>query len=144
MSQNKRRKPRTRAELLPLNREIVERMSLTNHLALSMLKTGATEAFQHRVIDEALFFTREFCRAGYGAARAGLLEDATEAHRRGTAAVDSGGFRADEAACALLGEIVALVDTQLERIPLHVLQAADRKLGVVTSSTYHDGRRRSA
>ena len=127
-----RRIPRTKAMLLPLNPGLVRSMSLVNHLAIETLRAGVAQAFHLTLMDQAIFFMREFCRAGYGIAREGLLDAAIEAYRRCTAAVESGAFRADESACALLGEVLTLLDHQLVRIPVHVFVAADGKLGRLT------------
>ncbi len=114
--------------LLPLNSVLVQNMSLVNHLAIETLRAGVAQAFHLTLMDQAIFFMREFCRAGYGIAREGLLDAAVEAYRGCTAADESGVFRADESTCALFCEVLALLDHQLVHIPVHVFMAADGKL----------------
>ncbi len=115
--------------LLPLNAVLVRHMSLVNHLAIETLRAGFAVAVHLTLIDQAIFLMREFCRAGYGIAREGLIDGAIDAYRRCTAADKSGAFHADESACALFCEVLALLDSQLETIPAHVMATADHALG---------------
>ncbi len=121
--------------LLPLNPAFVQSMSLVNHLAIETLRAGVAQGFHLTLMDEAIYFVREFCRAGFGVIREGLFDSAMDAYRRCMAADESGCFRADESACALFCEVLALLDCQLERIPVHVLATADTRLGRLTERT---------
>jgi hypothetical protein len=103
-------------------------MSLVNHLAIEVLHRGVGEGLRQTLMDESIFFVHEFCRAGYDLARTGLVDAAIEAYRRTIAVGSPGAFRADEAACRLFCEIVAVLDRQFERIPVYVWIEANGRL----------------
>jgi hypothetical protein len=112
-----------------LNPVLVKRMSLTNHLAIEILRAGVPEAIHLTLIDQAILCMREFCREGSGVAREGLLDGAIEAYQRCTAADVSGAFRADDLACAVFGEVLTLLDNQLAHIPVHVMTTVGGRRG---------------
>jgi hypothetical protein len=120
--------PRTRMELLPLNTDFIRRASLVNHLAIETLRAGVGAAFHLTLIDEAIFLAREFRREGYGVAREGLIETAVDAYVQSTTPDESGAYRADDAACAVFGDVVTLLDRQFECIPAHVMRTVNARL----------------
>lgn len=115
--------------LLPIAPDLSRRISLDNHIALEVLRSGAAEMYHLGSMAQATYLTWSLCEAGYGIARDGLFRemDETIARCRG-AVLDSGVWRIDDHAYALLCEVLTLHDRQLATASVSELMLANDRL----------------
>jgi len=126
---NSRRKPRSKAMLLPLAPAEAHKISIENHLTLEVLRSGRAGVYHLGSLAQASYITRFLCEAGYGVAREGLFLELDEAHTRcHQQAEEAGVYRAEDEACALLGEMLTLHDQQLAGAPVGELMKANDRL----------------
>lgn len=112
-----RSRKRTRTMLLPVPAFIVRSVSLTNHVAVTMLECGSTEREHVEALRDAVWFSHEFMALGYGEVSRDVFVRASEAltqcEREARA---DGHYRIGEAGLADLRTVVALIDVQFGSI----------------------------
>lgn len=129
------RPPRTKAMLLPLPASEVRRISLKNHLALSVVCAGRGDVEQLATLFNVVYVAYFLCERRpadvtlYSRAEAALNHCAQRA--------DDGGpiiLAADEA--ALLEQVIAILDEQISSLPAHrYLNAWERLQRMPADST---------
>jgi hypothetical protein len=122
-----RRIPRTRGELLPLEPKLAKQRVLVHYLAIEALRAGVAERSHLTVIDDAIFLAGEFGRVGYCVARPGLIDEAIGALQKCTMAQESGRFCTSESEYETFGEVLTLLDRQIEQVPVYVLAATEKR-----------------
>jgi hypothetical protein len=121
--------PLTRAMLLPTHAATTRACSLANHLALAALRRGQGNLELVGRLLKTVYLTYLVGGAGQGWAD---VEPFLTAEVALTASMmrarSDDRWRVDEADCASLETILALHDTQLASVPVHVIETAKLRL----------------
>lgn len=124
---------------LPMAPAIASEIALDYHLTLEVLRSGRGDEYHLGSIAQATCTAMLVSQLRDTSVRPGLFCEAKNAILRcRRAGFDTGFWIADEQACAVLAEILAVLDQQLATVPLECFKVANESLKKIFSTTNLD------
>jgi hypothetical protein len=131
--------PRSKSMMLPMAPAIASKIALDYHLTLEVLRSGHGDEYHLGSMAQATYTAMRISQLRDTSVRPGLFCEAKDAILRSRqAGLETGFWIADEQSCALLAEILAVLDQQLATVPLEDFKSANESLKKIFGATNVD------